>query len=48
MVISTSANKEAVAKEKGANIFVVSTDEASMKANGNKCDLILNTVAADH
>lgn len=48
MVISTSLNKEAVAKEKGADIFVVSTNEESMKANANKCDLILNTVSADH
>jgi len=48
MVISTSANKEAVAKEKGADLFVVSTSEESMKANANKCDLIMNTISADH
>lgn len=48
MVISTSANKEAVAKEKGADLFVVSTNEESMKANNNKCDMIMNTVSADH
>merc|ERR1712167_30381 len=48
MVISTSANKEAVAKEKGADMFCVSTDEASMKAHANKCDLIMNTISADH
>lgn len=48
MVISTSASKEAVAKEKGADIFVVSTDEASMKTGANKCDIILNTISANH
>lgn len=48
MVISTSANKEAMAKEKGADIFCVSTDPESLKANTGKCNLILNTVSADH
>ena len=48
MVISTSANKEAMAKEKGADIFVISTDAESMKANSNKCDIILNTVSVAH
>ena len=47
-VISTSTSKEAVAKEKGATLFVVSTDEASMKTGANKCDLILNTISANH
>lgn len=46
--ISTSAHKEAQAKEKGASAFVVSTDPESMKASAGKCDLILNTVAANH
>jgi len=48
MVISTSANKEAIAKDKGADMFVVSTDAESMKANANKCDIILNTISANH
>ena len=48
MVISTSKSKEAVAKEKGADLFVVSTDAESMKSGGNKCDLILNTISANH
>ena len=48
MVISTSSGKEAIAKEKGADLFVVSTDPESMKTHSNKCDLILNTVSADH
>ena len=48
VAISTSPSKEAMAKEKGAHAFVVSTDEASMKAEAAKIDLILNTVAAPH
>ena len=48
MAISTSANKEALAKEKGANMFACSKDPESLKANAGKCDLILNTVSADH
>jgi uncharacterized zinc-type alcohol dehydrogenase-like protein len=48
MVISTSASKEALAKEKGADHFVISTDADSMKAGANKCDIILNTISANH
>jgi len=48
MAISTSANKEALAKEKGATLFACSKDPDSMKANAGKCDLILNTVSANH
>jgi uncharacterized zinc-type alcohol dehydrogenase-like protein len=48
MAISTSANKEAIAKEKGATHFCVSKDPESMKANAGKCDIILNTVSASH
>lgn len=48
MVISTSASKEAIAKEKGADYFAVSTDPESMKENENKCDIILNTISANH
>jgi len=48
VAISTSANKEALAKEKGADAFVVSTDPASMAAETNKMDLILNTISANH
>jgi len=47
-VISTSSSKEAVAKEKGATMFVVSKDEESMKKGAKSCDLILNTVSANH
>jgi len=35
VAISTSPAKEAMAKEKGATHFVVSTDEASMKAEAS-------------
>jgi len=46
--ISTSPNKEAAAKEAGADNFVVSTDADSMKSAENSLDLILNTVSASH
>jgi len=46
--ISTSPNKEAAAKEIGADNFVVSTDPESMKAAAGSLDLILNTVSAEH
>ena len=48
VAISTSANKEALAKEKGATHFCVSKDPESIKAHAGLCDLILNTVGADH
>ena len=48
VAISTSAGKEALAKEKGATHFVVSTNPESITANAGKCDIILNTVSADH
>ena len=46
--ISTSPNKEAAAKEIGADHFVVSTDPDLMKGGADSLDLILNTVSADH
>jgi len=46
--ISTSPNKEAAAREIGADNFVVSTDSESMKAASMSLDLILNTVSAEH
>lgn len=46
--ISTSENKEAMAKEMGATEFVVSTDEEAMKKAKKSLDLILNTVSAEH
>lgn len=48
VAISTSNKKEAMAKEKGADVFVVSKNEESVKANVATCDVILNTVSADH
>ena len=48
VAISTSANKEGLAKQKGADAFVVSSDNASMAAEAGKMDLIINTVSAEH
>ena len=48
MAISTSANKEEMAKKKGADLFCVSKDPESITANAAKCDLILNTISANH
>jgi len=48
VAISHSASKEAMAKEKGADVFICSTNEESVKANAGTCDLILNTVSAEH
>jgi uncharacterized zinc-type alcohol dehydrogenase-like protein len=44
---STSADKEAEAKEMGANHFVNSRDPEALKAVANSFDLILSTVNAD-
>jgi uncharacterized zinc-type alcohol dehydrogenase-like protein len=46
--ISSSPGKEQLAKDKGADVFVCSKDEASMAANAGQMDLILNTISADH
>ena len=46
--ISTSPNKEAAAKEIGADHFVVSTSPESLSAAADSLDLILNTVSAQH
>lgn len=48
VAISTSNKKEAMAKEKGADTFVVSKDPESIKANAYSCDVILDTVSAEH
>ncbi|WP_276485501.1 NAD(P)-dependent alcohol dehydrogenase [Paraflavitalea pollutisoli] len=47
-VLSTSASKEAAAKELGAHHFVVTTDKEQVKAVRNKFDFILDTVSAVH
>ena len=48
VAITTSAGKTDMAKAKGADAVVVSTDAASMAAEVGSCDIILNTVAAPH
>ena len=46
--ISTSPNKEAVAKKIGAKHFVVSSDPESMAKRAGTLDIILNTVSVNH
>lgn len=48
VAVSTNPNKKAIAMERGADAFVVSTDPESMKAEAGKIDLLLNTISADH
>jgi len=48
VAISTSNKKEALAREKGADMFVVSKDPESIKAHSMTCDIILDTVAVPH
>lgn len=48
VAISTTPAKEAMAKEKGADAFVVSKDPESMKTETANIDLLLNTVSAAH
>lgn len=48
VAISHSVAKESMAREKGATHFCVSNDPESMKAHAGMCDLILNTVSAEH
>jgi len=46
--ISTSSEKKAMAKTKGATGFIVSTKANHMTSHAGKMDIILNTVSADH
>ena len=48
VAISTSDKKEALAKSKGADVFVVSSNPESIQANKFSCDVVLNTVSAKH
>ena len=48
IAISTSPNKEAMAKEKGATGFVVTKDPDSLAANAATMDIIFNTISATH
>ena len=47
-VLSTSPTKEEDAKKLGAHHFVVTTDEAQVKAAKGTFDFILDTVSAEH
>lgn len=46
--ISTTASKEALAKEMGAKNFVIISDAESAKAAAGSLDIILDTVSANH
>uniref|UniRef100_A0A7S3CU76 Enoyl reductase (ER) domain-containing protein n=1 Tax=Strombidium rassoulzadegani TaxID=1082188 RepID=A0A7S3CU76_9SPIT len=48
VAISRSADKAELSKEKGADAFVVSTNEEQMKSETKQIDLILNTISANH
>jgi len=48
VAISSSPSKKEMALAKGADVFVVSSDAASMESAKATCDLILNTVSAKH
>lgn len=48
VAISRGTAKKEMSFEKGADIFVDSKDPESIKAGSNTCDIILNTVSADH
>jgi uncharacterized zinc-type alcohol dehydrogenase-like protein len=48
VAISRSLDKEALAKEKGADHYVASNDPESVKNVPVKCNLILNTVGVKH
>ena len=47
-VLSTSPKKKQDAKELGAHHFVVTTDQAQVKAAKGTFDFILDTVSAEH
>ena len=48
VAISTSESKKEAATKIGADMFVVSSSEEQMKAHASTCDLLLNTVSAEH
>ena len=48
IAISTTAAKKELAESKGATGFVASQDPESIKALAGKCNIILNTVSANH
>jgi len=48
VAVSRAMDKESLAKEKGADFYVASSDSKAIKACPVKCDLILNTVGVKH
>jgi len=48
IAISTSESKREMAMERGADEFILSSDTDAIAARIRTCDLILNTVAANH
>lgn len=48
VAISTNPAKEQLAKEKGANHFVLSSNPESVAAHAGKCDIILNLLSVPH
>ena len=47
-VISTSNKKEALAKQVGADNYLISKDEESMAANAQTLDLVIDTIPMGH
>ena len=47
-VISTSNKKEALAKQIGADNYLISKDEESMAANAQTLDLVIDTIPMGH
>lgn len=47
-VLSTSPSKETDARQLGAHHFVITTDEAQMKAAAGSFDFIVDTISASH
>lgn len=48
VAVSRSKDKEKMAKEKGADHYIATSDPKSIEGCSVKCDLILNTVGAKH
>lgn len=46
--VSSTQNKESIAKASGADDFICSSNAASMTANAGKFDLVLNTIPSEH
>ena len=48
VAISSSDKKKQLASDKGADLYVNINDPESVKACAGKCNLILNTISAEH